>query len=155
MIVLKFQHRCHSLSYVSYHNTNEENNGYVVFTIRIRWEIGWWWRRNSARPHSFLQHASGQIDKDDVCGFSSTSDIFFMPRMPPPPTPTPLLDPSSWLTSNLSQLLTVILPFTNIQVQYDCVPFCLSPLFLTSYINQPVRINFKWSVKNKNKRYRM
>ncbi len=29
-------------------------------------------------PTTFLQQASGQIFKDDVNGFSSTSDIYFM-----------------------------------------------------------------------------
>ncbi len=34
--------------------------------------------RYSARPHPFLQQASGQIFKDDIDGFSSISDICFM-----------------------------------------------------------------------------
>jgi hypothetical protein len=40
-------------------NPEEENNG-------------------SACPHSFLRQAFGQILKDDVDSFSSTSDISFM-----------------------------------------------------------------------------
>jgi hypothetical protein len=33
---------------------------------------------NSAHPHPFLQQASGQIFKDDVYGFPSTSYICFL-----------------------------------------------------------------------------
>ncbi len=35
-------------------------------------------RSYSTHPHPFLQQASGQVFKDDVNGFSSTSDICFM-----------------------------------------------------------------------------
>jgi hypothetical protein len=38
-------------------------------------------RRYSARPHPFLQQASGQIFKDDVNGFSSTSHMCFIVSM--------------------------------------------------------------------------
>ncbi len=44
-------------------NTEEENNGYVVFKLN---------------SHNLLQQASGQIFKDYMNGFSSTSDICFM-----------------------------------------------------------------------------
>ncbi len=61
--------------------TPEENNGYVVYKWNIYEDqlgIGWgcWGRHYSACPHPFLQQAFGQ--KDDVDGFSSTSDICFM-----------------------------------------------------------------------------
>jgi hypothetical protein len=47
---------------------------------RISREIEWWLgRRNySTRRHPSLLQASGRIFKDDVNGFSSTSDICFM-----------------------------------------------------------------------------
>ncbi len=47
-----------------------------ISTLRISWEIGWW-RLGRGVTLPFLQQASGQIFKDDVNGFSSTSDICF------------------------------------------------------------------------------
>jgi len=60
-------------------NTDEEKNGYVVFKLNIRgsWEKG----KGKALLRSrqpFLQQASGQIFEDDVNGFSTTTDIFFV-----------------------------------------------------------------------------
>ncbi len=65
------------------HEAKEENNGYVVF----RWNVhgttgeeqcGMWGGNVSPSLHPFVQQASGQILKDDVNGFSSTLDIFFL-----------------------------------------------------------------------------
>jgi hypothetical protein len=62
-----------------------ENNGYVVFKMkypRICWNMYCMLvlRGRGVTPPAptpFLQEASGQIYKDDVNGFSSTSDIYF------------------------------------------------------------------------------
>ncbi len=57
-------------------NTEEENNGYVVFIRKIR---GKWNRvgqgEEALLPHPFLQQASRQIFKDDMTVFPAcTSD---------------------------------------------------------------------------------
>jgi hypothetical protein len=52
-------------------NTEEENDGYVVFNPRISWDIG---RRYFASPHSFLQQGFGQIFQDDITDFSFSSE---------------------------------------------------------------------------------
>jgi hypothetical protein len=60
-------------------NTKEWDKGYVVFKGNIRGSAGGGEgarrRLDSARPHLFLQQTLGRIFKDDVNGFSSTSDI--------------------------------------------------------------------------------
>ncbi len=66
-------------------NTEEENSGYVVFEEYVQDQLG---NRVVVRgegvkirplaPPLFLYQASEQILKDDVNGFSSTSDIGFM-----------------------------------------------------------------------------
>jgi hypothetical protein len=52
-------------------NNENENNGYVVFELNM-------WEALHRPPLHLLQRASGQIFQDDVNGFLSTSDIFFM-----------------------------------------------------------------------------
>jgi hypothetical protein len=50
--------------------------------LRITWEIGWWRGVHySARPHLFLQQASGQIFKGYMNCFSTTWDFLFMSRI--------------------------------------------------------------------------
>jgi hypothetical protein len=54
--------------------------------------IGWWrggGGRYSPYHYPILQQASGQIIKDDVNGFSSISDTYFMLIHPPPHHPLP------------------------------------------------------------------
>ncbi len=48
-------------------------SSFLMKYLRINWEIGWGW--GLLRPHFILQ-TSGQIVKDDVNGFSCTSDIW-------------------------------------------------------------------------------
>ncbi len=65
---------------------DEKNNGYIVFVRNIQgisWEIGWWWGEEALLrppPTPFYSCLSGQIFKDDVNGFPSTSDICFIQR---------------------------------------------------------------------------
>jgi hypothetical protein len=60
--------------------TFEESNGYVVFQMKYS-RISWEKRAvvHSAQPRPFLHQASKQVYKDDMDGFFSISDIFFMP----------------------------------------------------------------------------
>jgi hypothetical protein len=60
---------CKIISYLSYANSD---------TNQLEKRLCVKERCYSGRPNLFLQQASGQIVKDDVNGFSSTSDIYFM-----------------------------------------------------------------------------
>ncbi len=56
---------------------------YIKYPL-IGWEVGWCWggRLYSVHPQHFLLQAFGQIFKEDVIGFFSTSEICFMPPFP-------------------------------------------------------------------------
>jgi hypothetical protein len=55
-------------------NTEEENNGHVVFN-----KIVWCWEKETFHcPPPFIQQTSRQIFKDDTNGFASILDICFM-----------------------------------------------------------------------------
>ncbi len=72
--------------YVHEGNTEEVNNGYVVSEWNIHGSAGKWGAEKEGeallRPPPPLSTAvfSGQISKDDVNGFPSTSDICFIVR---------------------------------------------------------------------------
>jgi hypothetical protein len=76
---ISFLHRYSREVFAQEGIAEKENNGYVVFKWNIQDQLG---NRvvvrggYSARPHPYSRQTD--IFKDDVNGFSSTSDIFFM-----------------------------------------------------------------------------